>query len=85
MEASPAPMTILQASRVQKLLAKPQPTDDTMKMAIPTPVITLKLSLCCFELLMHAYIHHACIHAASYPLQRLDISKGTLQQYEIKI
>lgn len=38
MDASPAPITIRLASKVQKLLAKPQPTEDTMKMAIPQPV-----------------------------------------------
>ncbi len=37
MEASPAPMMIRHTSSVQKLLAKPQPTDDTIKMAIPQP------------------------------------------------
>lgn len=37
MEASPAPMTILHARRVQKLFAKPQPTEETMKMAMPHP------------------------------------------------
>ena len=37
MEASPAPMMIRHTSSVQKLLAKPQPTDDTIKIAIPQP------------------------------------------------
>ena len=46
MEASPAPITILQASSVQKLLAKPHPSDDTMKMPIPQPATTVKLSTC---------------------------------------
>jgi len=37
MDASPAPMMIRHTSSVQKLLAKPQPTEDIMKMAIPQP------------------------------------------------
>ena len=47
MDASPAPMTILHASRVQKLLAKPQPTEDTMKMPMPQPVLTAQASIWC--------------------------------------
>lgn len=57
MEASPAPMTILHASRVQKLLAKPQPTDDTMKIAMPHPVTTPQTNHMPLEqLIMHAGI-----------------------------
>ena len=49
MEASPAPITILQASSVQKLLARPHPTDDTMKMPIPQPATISKLITCCLS------------------------------------
>lgn len=56
MEASPAPMTILHASRVQKLLAKPQPTDDTVKMAMPHPVTTPQTD----HVPLQQLIMHAC-------------------------
>ena len=49
MEASPAPITILQASSVQKLLAKPHPTDDTMKMPMPQPATAVELITCCLS------------------------------------
>lgn len=37
MEASPAPMAILHSIRIQKLLAKAQPTEEMVKIAIPQP------------------------------------------------
>ena len=49
MDASPAPMMIRHTSSVQKLLAKPQPTDDTIKMAIPQPASPSKhLNCLCY-------------------------------------
>ena len=79
MEASPAPMTILQASRVQKLLAKPQPTDDTIKMAMPHPVITPQTDHMRFEqLVMLAGMCTQC--CASSPQ-----SNSTLQSYTATI
>ena len=37
MDALPAPIATLHASSDQKPLANPQPTEETMKMAMPQP------------------------------------------------
>ena len=44
MEASPAPMAILHSIRIQKLLAKAQPTEEMVKIAIPQPAIRWHVS-----------------------------------------
>ena len=44
MEASPAPIAILHSIRIQKLLAKAQPTEETVKIAIPQPASHLSAS-----------------------------------------